>query len=61
MNDFDIAAFRESLKDFSLEELKNAAAELQSEVSRMILDSELIIKAAVVDALIQEKETEPTK
>lgn len=61
MNDFDIAAFRESLKDFSLEELKNAAAELQSEVSRMILDSELIIKAAVVDALIQEKETESTK
>ena len=51
-----IEEFRNSIKDFTLEELKAEAARLQEEVSKMILDSDLIIKAAIVDSLIKEKE-----
>ena len=51
-----IEEFRNSVKDFTLEELKAEAARLQEEVSKMILDSDLIIKAAIVDSLIKEKE-----
>ena len=51
-----IEEFRNSIKDFSLEELKAEAARLQEEVSKMILDSDLIIKAAIVDSLIKERE-----
>lgn len=51
-----IEEFRNSVKDLSSEELKAEAAKLQDEVSKMILDSDLVIKAAIVDALIKEKE-----
>ena len=51
-----IEEFRNSIKDFSLEELKAEVARLQDEVSKMILDSDLIIKAAIVDSLIKERE-----
>jgi hypothetical protein len=51
-----IEEFRNSVKDFSLDELKTEAARLQEEVSKMILDSDLIIKAAIIDSLIKEKE-----
>ena len=51
-----IEEFRNSIKDFSLEELKAEAARLQDEVSKMILDSDLIIKAAIVYSLIKEWE-----
>ena len=51
-----IEEFRNSVKDFTLDELKAEAARLQEEVSKMILDSDLIIKAAIVDSLIKEKE-----
>ncbi len=51
-----IEEFRNSVKDFTLDELKAEAARLQEEVSKMILDSDLILKAAIVDSLIKEKE-----
>ena len=51
-----IEEFRNSVKDFTLDELKAEAARLQEEVSKIILDSDLIIKAAIVDSLIKAKE-----
>lgn len=51
-----IEEFRNSIKNFTLDELKAEAARLQEEVSKMILDSDLIIKAAIVDSMIKEKE-----
>lgn len=56
MEQIDIANFRESIKDFSLEELNKMAGEIRDSISKMILDSDLILKAAVVDSLIKEKE-----
>ena len=51
-----IEEFRNSVKDFTLDELKTEAAKIQEEISKMILDSDLIIKAAIVDSLIKAKE-----
>lgn len=55
MNEKEILNFRESIKDFSIEQLEEKAEELRSAVSKMILDSDLIVKAAIVDTLIKEK------
>lgn len=51
-----IEEFRNFVKDFTLDELKTEAAKIQEEISKMILDSDLIIKAAIVDSLIKAKE-----
>ena len=55
MNEKEILNFRESIKDFSIEELEKKAEELRNAVSKMILDSDLVVKAAIVDTLIKEK------
>ena len=56
VNKMKIEEFRNSVKDFTLDELKTEAAKIQEEISKMILDSDLIIKAAIVDSLIKAKE-----
>lgn len=58
MDEKDIINFRQQVKDFTLEELEAKAEELRDAVSKMILDSDLIIKAAIVDSLIKEKKGE---
>lgn len=58
MDEKEIINFREQVKDFTLEELEAKAQELRDAVSKMILDSDLIIKAAIVDTLIKEKKGE---
>ena len=58
MDEKEIISFREQVKDFTLEELEAKAAEIRDAVSKMILDSDLIIKAAIVDSLIKEKKGE---
>ena len=55
MDEKEILKFRESIKDLSVEELEEKAEELRNAVSKMILDSDLIIKAAIVDTLSKEK------
>ena len=56
VNKMKIEEFRNSVTDFTLDELKTEAAKIQEEISKMILDSDLIIKAAIVDSLIKAKE-----
>lgn len=58
MEEKDIINFRAEIKDLSLEELEAKADEIRDAVSKMILDSDLIIKAAIVDSLIREKKGE---
>ena len=58
MSEQDILNFKTEIKDFTLEELESKAAEIRAAVSKMILDSDLIMKAAIVDALIKEKKGE---
>lgn len=56
MNEQDIINFRESVKDFSLEQLEQERADIQNSISKMILDSDLMIKAAIIENLIKEKQ-----
>ena len=56
MNEQEIINFRNSVKDFSLEELEQKKADIQNAISKMILDSDLMIKAAIIKNLIKEKQ-----
>jgi len=52
----EIINFRQSLANMSIEELNAEAKKIQNDISKMILDSDLIMKAAIVDSLIKERE-----
>ena len=56
MNEQDIINFRNSVKDFSLEQLEHERADIQNAISKMILDNDLMIKAAIIENLIKEKQ-----
>lgn len=55
MDNLEILKFKDSIKDFSVEELENEAVKIRDDISKMILDSDLILKAAIVDTLLKEK------
>ena len=56
MDKQDIINFREKVTHYTLEELQQEQVNIQNDISKMILDSDLILKAAIVDALIKEKQ-----
>ena len=51
----DIAKFRDSLANLTLSELQEKRGELQDKLSKMILDSDIVMQIAIVEAKIQEK------
>ncbi len=51
-----ILNFKDEIKNFSLAQLKQMQEEVQNGISRMILDSDLILKAAILEQAIAEKE-----
>lgn len=51
----DIANFRNSLTDMSLEDLESLMKDLNNQINQMILNSDLIMKVAIVDQKIKEK------
>lgn len=55
MKEKDFSSFRESLANLTIEELETKANEIRDDISKMILDSDLIIKAAIVDSLLKER------
>lgn len=55
MNVEEIVKFRNSLVNLSLDELKKKKTELQEKISKMILDSDITVQIAIVDAQIQER------
>lgn len=54
----DITNFRDSLANMSIEELENIMKDLNNQINKMILDSDLIIKVAIVDQKIKDKKGE---
>lgn len=56
MDEKDIINFRKKVADFTVEELKQEQADIQNAISKMILDSDLIIKAAIIENLLKEKQ-----
>lgn len=55
MNIEEIVKFRNSLADLSLEELNKKKAELQDKIAKMIMDSDVTMQIAIVEAQIQER------
>lgn len=51
----DIVKFRNSLANLSLEELNQKKAELQDKIAKMIMDSDVTMQIAIVEAKIKEK------
>lgn len=58
MNIEEIVKFKNSLNNLSLEELNKKKAELQDRIAKMIMDSDLTMQIAILEAKIQEKEEE---
>jgi hypothetical protein len=56
MNEQEIINFRNLVKEFSLEQLEKERADIQNAISKMILDSDLMIKAAIIENLIKDKQ-----
>lgn len=51
----NILIFKQSLQNMSLEELKEVKADLDDQVTKMILNSDLMLKIAIVTSQIDEK------
>ncbi len=54
----DIINFRDSLANMSIEELEDMMKDLNNQINKMILDSDLIVKVAIVDQKIKDKKGE---
>lgn len=55
MNIEEIVKFRSSLINLSVEELEEKRAELQDKIAKMILDSDITMQIAIVEAQIKER------
>lgn len=58
MNIEEIVKFKNSLNNLTLDELNKKRAELQDRIAKMIMDSDLTMQIAIIEAKIQEKKEE---
>ena len=58
MNIEEIVKFKNSLNKLTLDELNKKKAELQDRIAKMIMDSDLTMQIAIIEAKIQEKKEE---
>ena len=58
MNIEKIVKFKNSLNNLTLDELNKKRAELQDRVAKMIMNSDLTMQIAIIEAKIQEKKEE---
>lgn len=50
----NIANFRSEIADFSKEQLEKKRIELQDAISKMIMDSDMVLKIAIIEARLKE-------
>ena len=58
MNIEEIVKFKNSLNKLTLDELNKKKAELQDRIAKMIMDSDLTMQIAILEAKIQKKKEE---
>ena len=58
MNIEEIVKFKNSLNNLTLDELNQKKAELQDRIAKMIMDSDVTMQIAIIEAKIQEKKEE---
>jgi len=54
----ELEEFRKQIANMSLDQLKAELSNVEDRISKMILDSDLVIKAAILKTLIKEKEND---
>ncbi len=55
MNKDEILDFKASLTNMSVDELEEVRADLNAQITKMILDTDLITKVAIIENLITER------
>ena len=55
MTQEEIINFTKRLEDFSIEELEVESAKAKEEITRMILDSDAVIRASIIDSILERK------
>ena len=55
MENNSILEFKNKIKDFTIDELNDMHSELQEKMSKMILESDIIMQIAIVESLLNEK------
>lgn len=55
MNTKDILDFKASLANMSVDELEKVRVDLNAQITKMILDTDLITKVAIIETLITDK------
>ena len=55
MNEKDILDFKASICNLSIYELNEKRSELQTKFSQMVLDSDLVMKIAIIESVLTEK------
>ena len=58
MNIEEIVKFKNSLNNLTLDELNKKKSEFQDRIAKMIMDSDLTMQIAILEAKIQEKKEE---
>ena len=54
----NIANFRLEIENFSKEQLEKKRGELQDAISKMIMDSDMVLKIAIIEARLKEMKGE---
>ena len=61
MNNKDIINFKTQINNFSIDELNDERVKLQEQMSKMILENDLLVKISIVETALQEKLEKETK
>ena len=61
MNNKDIINFKNQINNFSIDELNEERIKLQEQMSKMILENDLLVKISIVETALQEKLEKETK
>lgn len=56
MNEEEILNFKNQIKDYSLEQLKEEKINLDEKITKMIFDSDLMVKLAIITTKIESLE-----
>jgi len=55
MTQEEIINFTKRLEDFSIEELEEESEKAKEEIARMILDNDAVIRASIIDSILEKK------
>ena len=61
MNNKDIINFKTQINNFSIDESNDERVKLQEQMSKMILENDLLVKISIVETALQEKLEKETK